>query len=78
MSHSPEIPKGNQSPYPLQKPEAADRNGARHDLAEKIVAKAADASPADTARWPRYAAGAAIGSAAIVAGLLYYNRSKPD
>lgn len=78
MSHTPPVPAGSQSPYPLQQPQSAGIDQARHELAETVTSNlklGGDASGSSN-RLPRLAAGAAIGSAAIVAALLFYNRSK--
>jgi hypothetical protein len=76
MSHKPKLPAGATSPYPLNASQAADRSEARHDLAEAAVAAAP--KPEDSGRGLRFAAGAAIGSAAVAAALIFYNRSRSN
>ncbi|WP_419826054.1 hypothetical protein [Sphingomonas sp.] len=71
MSHKPKVPAGATSPYPLDASQAANRDEARQDLAE---AAAAGLKPEQGGRSLRFAAGAAIGSAAIAGALLFYNR----
>ncbi|QNA85220.1 hypothetical protein G4G27_15345 [Sphingomonas sp. So64.6b] len=64
MTHSPPIPPHNQSPYPLQEPP--------HEHHEPLPeAAAAEETPAISTRALGIGAVVGIGSAAIVAGLLY-------
>lgn len=78
MSHTPPVPGSGQSPYPLNAARSADRAETRHELAEEAAAKLKAPAPQATdegVRWPRFAAGVAIGSAAIAAGVYFWNRS---
>lgn len=73
MSHDLPVPKGSVSPFPLDSGAAAERDAARQELAEQASATLAAERPDRTVP---IAIGAAIGSAAIAAALLYYNRSR--
>jgi hypothetical protein len=74
MSHKPKVPAGAKSTYPLDASRSADRAEARHELAE--AAAAAMPKQAEGGRSLYFAAGAAIGSAAIAAAVIFYNRSR--
>ena len=71
MPHKPPVPKEAVSPFPLHADQTAERMTAKHDLAEQT---ASNLNVEDNGHGVRIAVGAAIGSAAIVAALLYYNR----
>lgn len=73
MSHKPPTPKNAVSPYPLGAAQAADRDSAKRDLATQ---SAANMDSGSDGRGMRIAAGAAIGLAAIVAALIFWNRSR--
>ena len=71
MSHTPPVPEANQSPYPIEEaPHEHDEGGE----ALKAAREQSDATKRRTASARQIGMGAAIGigSAAIVAGLLYW------
>jgi len=71
MSHQPPLPDAAQSPYPIAEPAHDETTGSE---AMQVVKELADAKKrrAATARQIGMGAAIGIGSAAIVAGLLYW------
>ena len=68
MSHTPPVPQGNQSPYPLQEPKHEPASGSlpavAENVAETVIDRARDL--------PLVAIGAAIGlGAAVIGGLVF-------
>jgi hypothetical protein len=74
MSHSPPVPNGGVSPFPLKAEQASERMSAQRDLAAHTVPVQVDETTGGNGL--RIAVGAAIGSAAIAAAVIYYNRSR--
>jgi hypothetical protein len=71
MSHTPPVPEAAQSPYPVQEPPHEHHEGGEALQAAKAIALAKERwSP--NARQIGMGAAIGIGSAAIVAGLLYW------
>ncbi|MGZ8282577.1 MAG: hypothetical protein ACXWUN_06445 [Allosphingosinicella sp.] len=82
MNYQPAVPEAGQSPYPLQSPPLTRDASNGAEIAEAESDEAADEAPGsgEAPAWRRPAtlgAGAAIGigSAALVAALLYARRS---
>jgi len=77
MTHEQPLPKDAVSPYPLDAEAQAEAQAKKEALAAE-AAKPGGQEPEPANRGRKIglaAAGAAIGSAAIAAALLYYNRS---
>lgn len=77
MSKQPPVPTGNQSPYPLEEPPHP------HGGEGEAVTAAREAAEARKRRAPssrQFGIGAAVGvgSAAVVAGLMYWRGNRKD
>lgn len=71
MSHKPPVPEAAQSPYPIEEaPHAHDEGGEALKAARELVEAKKRWSP--TAKQIGLGAAVGIGSAAIVAGLLFW------
>jgi hypothetical protein len=76
MPHSPVVPKGSTSPYPLSTPQFAQRAEIKHDLAEQAASTLERTVDRRAGGLSRLAIGIAVGSAAIAAGLFFTRRVK--
>jgi len=73
MPHSPPVPPGNQSPYPLAEPPHE-----RHDVAPAVAAPLPDRTLSDRHIRTGIAAALGIGAiAALVAGIVAARRQPP-
>ena len=75
MSHNPPIPEAAQSPYPIEEAPHEHADGAEALQVAKDIAEAKQRRAA-SARQIGMGAAIGIGSAAIVAGLLYWRGGK--
>ncbi|MBB5709567.1 hypothetical protein [Sphingomonas xinjiangensis] len=77
MSKQPPVPMGNQSPYPV---EEAPHDHKGEGEAVKAAREAAEARKRRTASSRQLGIGAAVGvgSAAVVAGLMYWRGNRKD
>ncbi|HEX8301755.1 hypothetical protein [Sphingomonas sp.] len=74
MSHQPPVPAANQSPYPIQEPPHEHVGGEALQAAKEIAESKKRWSP--SAREIGMGAAIGVGSAAIVAALLYWRGGK--
>jgi hypothetical protein len=80
MSKQPPVPAENQSPYPIQEAphDHAGDNETVKIVREMAAAKARRAPQGPSARQLGIGAAVGIGSAAIVAGLLFWRGNRKD
>lgn len=71
MSHSPPVPQGNQSPYPLAEPPHASTADTSSGAQLPMVIHQPEEKPARTGPLPLAAIGAAAGVAVALAGGLF-------
>jgi hypothetical protein len=75
MPHSPLVPKGSTSPYPLSTPQLAERAEIKHDLAEQAASILGTTVTHRTSGLRRLAIGIAIGATALTVGLFFTRRA---